>query len=631
MSKSSEAYSILKSVFGYNEFRGNQLQIIESVLNGSDGLVLMPTGGGKSLCYQIPALVFRGTTIVVSPLIALMKDQVDALINKGIEAAFLNSTLDLSEQRQIEAELISGHIKLLYISPERMMLERFQNVLKRCEISFIAIDEAHCVSQWGHDFRPEYQQLGVLCELFPHVPKLALTATAGVTTREDIIQSLKLNDPRLFIASFDRPNISYRIEKKRKKDENYQRLLNFINDNHSGESGIVYCLSRKKTEDTAKFLKNHGLKAYAYHAGMSSSKREKIQERFINKPSVVVVATIAFGMGIDKADVRFVAHMDLPKSMESYYQETGRAGRDGLPSEAFMLYGMQEVVMIKKMMNKGRIAAAVKRSNEQKLDAMVGLAESTTCRREVLLNYFNDNYTGPCHNCDICLDPSEDLVNVTQEAIWALQTIHEAKDSKGQGFDIHYYINMLTGLADGLIQGNNHHTLKVFSVGDDIKPVVWYSIFRQLISAGMIKMKMDGTSRLSLTLKALPVVRGDQQIYLRKNISSTSNIKPKTVKKKTAKKTAKKASKKKAKKKKTPKKEYTGAEPALFETLRELRAKLAKQKRTKPFKIFPDRTLEELIEFRPQSIDELESVYGLGPKRLKRYGQILIDAINEFD
>lgn len=619
---SSEIYSILKTVFGFEEFRGNQEQIINSVLDKKDALVLMPTGGGKSLCYQVPALVFRGITIVVSPLIALMKDQVDALVKRGVEAAYLNSTLSLPEQREIESKLSEGHIKLLYISPERMMLERFQNVLRQCEISFIAIDEAHCVSQWGHDFRPEYQQLSVLGEIFPNVPKLALTATAGEATRKDIIQSLNLTDPTVFISSFDRPNISYTIAKKTKKAQNYERLLDFIETNHSKESGIVYCLSRKKTEDTAKFLKQNGVKAYAYHAGMAPSKREKIQDRFINKPGIVVVATIAFGMGIDKPDVRFVAHMDLPKCLESYYQETGRAGRDGLPSEAWMLYGMQEVVMIRRMMNRGRISQSRKKVNEEKLDAMLGMAEATMCRREVLLNYFNDPYKGPCHNCDICGAPVSNMIDATDEAILALRCVHETE----QKFDITHMINILTGLANGIVQGHNHHKIPVYAQGMDTKVEKWLSVYRQLISGGMIKMKMDGTSRLALTSKALPVIRGEQQIFLRPDFEKSINTpKPKS--------TAKPKKAKTARKKKTKKtyvqKEYNGSDPVLYANLRDLRSKLAKQGRTKPFKIFPDKTIDELIQFRPTTLEEMSNIFGVGPKRLKRFGQKIIDTILE--
>jgi ATP-dependent DNA helicase RecQ len=600
-----EIHSILHTTFGLSEFRGNQMKIIKSVLLKKDSLILMPTGGGKSLCYQLPALSFHGITIVLSPLIALMKDQVDALTDKGIEAAFLNSSLTLAEQREIELRLTSGHIKLLYISPERLMLQRFQNVLKKCEVSLIAIDEAHCVSQWGHDFRPEYMELGILSDLFPDSPIIALTATAGEATRKDIIDSLRLRDPDIFISSFDRPNIEYSIQKKTKKPENYKKLLNFINDNYPKDSGIVYCLSRKKTEDTAKFLKQNGIKAWAYHAGMPTKKREQIQERFLKKKNTIIVATIAFGMGIDKPDVRFVAHMDLPKCPESYYQETGRAGRDGLPSKAWMLYGMQEVVMLKRMMNKGNISFKRKQVNEEKLDAMIGLCETTECRRSVLLNYFNDPYAGPCLNCDTCHDPVDTKVDRTEEAILALKCVHETK----QNHDIHYMINVLTGFATGIVQGNNHHNLPVFNKGNGIKDEIWYSIYRQLIAGGMIKMKMDGTSKLELTHKALPVINGELKVYLRFQVSKKVNpSKPVNLNINISSKD----------------------EPDIYEALKLLRATLAKKSRTKAYKVFSDQTLTELADLKPTTPAELENIYGIGPKKLKKYGQTLIEFITQY-
>lgn len=613
---SIEIHSVLKNVFGFESFRGNQARIIESILKKKNNLVLMPTGGGKSLCYQVPALVFHGTTLVISPLIALMKDQVDALKDKGVEAAYLNSTLSLAEQRDIEAQLITGHIKLLYVSPERMALGRFQNILKKCEISLIAIDEAHCVSQWGHDFRPEYRELGILEDMFPDTPRLALTATAGELTRKDMIESLGLEDAEVFISSFDRPNISYAIQKKTKKEENFKKLVSFIKERHSGESGIVYCLSRKKTEETAKYLKQNKIKAFHYHAGLSSDKREKIQDKFIKDKSIVIVATIAFGMGIDKPDVRFVCHMDLPKCIESYYQETGRAGRDGLPSEAWMLYGRQEVVMLKRMMNKGRLSAKQKKHNEDKLEAMLGLSEATLCRREVLLNYFDDKYEGPCHNCDNCLDPNYDMLQVTEAAILALRCVHETN----QKYDIHYLIHLLTGYATGVVRERGDHELSIFNAGNNLSNDLWFSIYRQLIASGILKMKMDGSSKLELTEKALPLLRGKKEFFIRTQtqnaISSSKEI---SKKKPTVKRNAKRK----------PKTIVSADNSSLFESLKVFRKELARARRTKPYRIFPDKTLQELADLRPTNLAEMEDIYGIGPKKLKRYGQIFINAISD--
>jgi ATP-dependent DNA helicase RecQ len=591
------AQNILQSTFGYSEFREPQQAIIETMVDGGDALVLMPTGGGKSLCYQIPALARAGCGVVISPLIALMQDQVDALRQLGVRAAYLNSTQDRATTQQVEHTLVAGDLDLLYIAPERLKQERMLSLLQRAPIALFAIDEAHCVSQWGHDFRADYLRLGVLHELFPDVPRIALTATADARTRVEIVQRLQLTAAQQFVASFDRPNIRYRIALKHNPKP---QLLRFLREEHPDDAGIVYCLSRKKTEQIAYWLQEQGFNALPYHAGLDAGTRADHQSRFLREEGVIIVATIAFGMGIDKPDVRFVAHLDMPKTVESYYQETGRAGRDGEPADAWMIYGLQDVIKLRQMMGGSKGSEEHKRAEQHRLNAMLGLCEITSCRRQTLLNYFGDTLDHACGNCDTCLEPPNTW-DGTEAARMALSVAYRT----GQRFGVNHLIDVLRGAETDKIFQFDHHILPTYGVGKELDNNQWRSVFRQLVARSYLSVDLERFGALRLEAQCRPLLRGDESIQLRRDVKQQS---------------AKRQTK-------TP---LPGdIDVALWEALRERRRRFADEQGVPPYVIFHDRTLQEMCVDVPQTLSEFNRLNGVGERKLEKYGAEFLQVINE--
>ncbi len=602
-----QATKILNETFGYPTFRGEQETIINHLINDGDALVLMPTGGGKSLCYQIPAIIRDGVGIIISPLIALMQDQVEAVRENGINAEFLNSSLNSDEAWEVENKLIDGSIDLLYIAPERLFHEYTIDLLKKSKISIFAIDEAHCVSRWGHDFRPDYMKLSLLHEEFPDIPRIACTATADQKTREEIITQLKLDNAKSFISGFDRPNIRYQV---RPKKDAKKELLNFITTEYPDKSGIVYCLSRKNVEETASWLNEKNIPALPYHAGMNNEERKNNQNRFLREDGIIIVATIAFGMGIDKPDVRFVAHLNLPKSIEAYYQETGRAGRDGLPSTAWMMYGMQDVVLLRNFIESSDGDEEHKRIERQKLEAILAFCEVTTCRREVLLNYFGDYQEEKCNNCDTCLFPVEQI-DQTVNAQKALSCIFRT----GQRFGVNYLIDVLAGSENERILRLGHNHVSTYGIGKDLTKVEWRNLYRQLVITGIVNVDPEFNG-LSLTPKANPILKGEEKFFLRKQ--TTKAKKEKKVK-------ASGTTKRRAKEELNLDSDAT----TIFEHIRACRNELAEKKNIPAYVIFSNATLTYMAEKKPGNKEEMLAISGVGQVKFKKYGKIFINAIQE--
>jgi ATP-dependent DNA helicase RecQ len=593
------AHKVLEEVFGYPAFRGHQAEVIEHVVGGGDALVLMPTGSGKSLCYQIPALLREGVGVVVSPLIALMQDQVAALAELGVRAAFLNSTLSGAQAAEVEGRVRRGELDLLYVAPERLLMQRCLELLARSRLALLAIDEAHCVSQWGHDFRPEYLQLAVLRERFPGVPRIALTATADAQTRAEILERLALGEARAFVSSFDRPNIRYRIVEK---DDARRQLLDFIRAEHAGEAGIVYCLSRKKVDETAAAFQSQNIVALAYHAGMDADSRRRHQERFQREDGIVMVATIAFGMGIDKPDVRFVAHLDLPKSVEGYYQETGRAGRDGLPADAWMAYGLQDVVQLRRMIDESEAGEAQKRIQAAKLDAMLGLCETAECRRVRLLGYFGEA-AAPCGNCDNCLDPP-----ATFDGTLAAQQLLSCVYRTGQRYGALHVIDVLRGEATDKVAQRDHDKLSTFGIGRERGAREWRAIVRQCIAHGLLEVDHDAYGALRLAGESRAVLKSERSVALRawrepKRVARVRGVEAGTIE--------------------------TLAGPALelFERLRAWRIEAARRHGVPAYVIFHDATLREIARSRPGSLEALRGISGIGARKLEAYGEDIVGLV----
>ena len=586
----------LRQVFGLHEFRPHQEEIIEQLTGGGDAFVLMPTGGGKSLCYQLPALHRPGMAIVVSPLISLMKDQVDALIGNGVKAAMYNSTLKQHEAREVLRQLHGGELDLLYVAPERMMNPGFIQSLENVEIALIAVDEAHCVSQWGHDFRPEYAALGDLRQFFPGVPLIALTATADPHTREDIVNVLGLPSAPRYITSFDRPNIRYSVLEKHRPQSQLRRFLA----RRENESGIVYALSRKRVEEVAAYLQEQGYSAAAYHAGLSSDTRKQVQERFLKDDLLIVVATVAFGMGIDKSNVRFVVHYDLPRHLEAYYQETGRSGRDGLPAEALLLFGLQDVAMARSQIE-SKTNETQRRIDAHKLNSMVAFAESLTCRRRVLLGYLGETLEEDCGNCDVCLDPPEKF-----DATTAGRKVISSVYRVGQRFGIKHVVDVLRGADTERIRTFNHDRLTTYGIGEEHTHAEWTSIARQLIHRGYLVQDIANYSVLKLTPQALPLLRGEVQLELAVPRTQEKPLKRKAPKSSIA---------------------LDDDELRLFETLREIRKHLAEESNVPPYVIFGDASLVEMCRARPATDEQFLDITGVGQVKLERHGEIFLEAI----